>query len=224
MFNMPLSHTTPRPASPAVLNKKAESSSYYSKNSNNPALSSAIQHISSSENDMGVNIHPEPADVTRANMEREVILALNNESSNKEEEKNNGSFSSETFSVESGADRSPPMELCPADFPDGGLQAWLVVFGAWCALFCTFGLINCIGVFMEYYTHGPLANYDTSAVSWILSVEVFFMMFPGVVVRFYIETFLFPIFASFFNNFASFIFQHICNLYHPLSSEDKKPL
>lgn len=24
----------------------------------------------------------------------------------------------------------------PADFPDGGLEAWLVVFGGWCCLFC----------------------------------------------------------------------------------------
>lgn len=26
--------------------------------------------------------------------------------------------------------------------PDGGAKAWLVVLGAWCALFCTFGWIN----------------------------------------------------------------------------------
>lgn len=36
-----------------------------------------------------------------------------------------------------------PPGMNPADFPDGGLDAWLVVFGGWCALFCTFGLINC---------------------------------------------------------------------------------
>jgi hypothetical protein len=28
----------------------------------------------------------------------------------------------------------------PADFPDGGLEAWLVVLGGWCALFCKFQL------------------------------------------------------------------------------------
>lgn len=26
--------------------------------------------------------------------------------------------------------------------PDGGLAAWSVVLGAWCALFCSFGWIN----------------------------------------------------------------------------------
>ncbi|KAK8136714.1 hypothetical protein PG984_004654 [Apiospora sp. TS-2023a] len=60
-----------------------------------------------------------------------------------------------------------------SDFPEGGRDAWLVVFGAWCALFCTFGLITCIGVFLDYYKKGPLAAYSPSAVSWITSSQVF---------------------------------------------------
>lgn len=28
------------------------------------------------------------------------------------------------------------------DFPDGGLEAWLVVLGAWCVSFCSYGWIN----------------------------------------------------------------------------------
>ena len=31
----------------------------------------------------------------------------------------------------------------PSSFPDGGLQAWLVVSGAFCCLFCSFGWVNC---------------------------------------------------------------------------------
>jgi hypothetical protein len=31
----------------------------------------------------------------------------------------------------------------PNDFPDGGFQAWLVVVGGFCAIFCGFGWINC---------------------------------------------------------------------------------
>lgn len=29
-----------------------------------------------------------------------------------------------------------PGGINPADFPDGGFEAWLVVFGGWCCLFC----------------------------------------------------------------------------------------
>jgi hypothetical protein len=66
-----------------------------------------------------------------------------------------------------------PPGMAPSDFPDGGAQAWLVVLGGFFALFCTFGLINCVGVFLEYYVSGPLSGYDPSAVSWITSTQVF---------------------------------------------------
>jgi hypothetical protein len=33
--------------------------------------------------------------------------------------------------------KNPMMD--PSSFPDGGLQAWLTVGGAWCALFVSFG-------------------------------------------------------------------------------------
>lgn len=75
----------------------------------------------------------------------------------------------------------PPPGMRPEDFPDGGRTAWLVVFGGWCALFCTFGLVNCVGVFQQYYVQGPLADQSSSNVSWIMSVQVFFMVFCGAV-------------------------------------------
>ena len=31
----------------------------------------------------------------------------------------------------------------PSQFPDGGAAAWLVVAGAFCCVFCSFGWINC---------------------------------------------------------------------------------
>ncbi|XP_014552064.1 hypothetical protein COCVIDRAFT_41747 [Bipolaris victoriae FI3] len=58
-------------------------------------------------------------------------------------------------------------------FPEGGREAWLVVVGAWCALFCTFGLVSCGGTFVEYYKNGPLASYSTGTISWITSSQVF---------------------------------------------------
>jgi hypothetical protein len=37
---------------------------------------------------------------------------------------------------------SPPA-FDPRDNPDGGCDAWLVVLGAFCCMFCSFGWINC---------------------------------------------------------------------------------
>jgi hypothetical protein len=75
-----------------------------------------------------------------------------------------------------------PPGFNPADFPDGGMEAWLVVLGGWCALFCTFGFVNCVGVFVEYYANGPLSNYSSSAITWITSVQVFVMTGSNAVV------------------------------------------
>ncbi|KAI1271396.1 major facilitator superfamily domain-containing protein [Xylaria sp. FL0933] len=74
------------------------------------------------------------------------------------------------------APKAPPAAppgFNPADFPDGGFEAWLVVFGGFLALFCSFGLVNCIGVFQQYYVEGPLSDYSESEVSWIPSLHVF---------------------------------------------------
>lgn len=37
-------------------------------------------------------------------------------------------------------DAAPP--AWQSDAPDGGVTAWLVVLGAWCTSFCSFGWIN----------------------------------------------------------------------------------
>lgn len=37
----------------------------------------------------------------------------------------------------------PPGAFDPRQNPDGGLKAWLCVVGGFCALFCSFGWINC---------------------------------------------------------------------------------
>lgn len=78
----------------------------------------------------------------------------------------------------------------PADFPDGGLEANLVLLGGWCCLFCSFGWINCIGIFQEYYQRDPLSQYSSSAVSWIPSMEVFVMFLGG------------PVFGKVFDNYG----------------------
>lgn len=72
-----------------------------------------------------------------------------------------------------------PTGVRPEDFPDGGRDAFIVLAGGMCALFCTFGLINCVGVFQDYYYSELLKGYSPSAVSWISSVQVFLITFPA---------------------------------------------
>ncbi|KAL2072373.1 hypothetical protein VTL71DRAFT_11716 [Oculimacula yallundae] len=83
-----------------------------------------------------------------------------------------------------------PGGVNPADFPDGGLEACLVVLGGWLCLFCSFGWVNCIGVFQEYYQENLLTTYSSSTVSWIPSLELFMMFFGG------------PIFGKVFDNYG----------------------
>jgi MFS family permease len=74
-------------------------------------------------------------------------------------------------------DSVPEASICEtSECPEGGREAWLVVFGAWLGLFCTFGLITCVGVFLEHYQEGPLAQYSLSQTSWITSMQVFFQV------------------------------------------------
>ncbi|KAJ3559189.1 hypothetical protein NPX13_g9569 [Xylaria arbuscula] len=66
-----------------------------------------------------------------------------------------------------------PPGINPDDFPDGGLEAWLVVVGGSLILFCSFGIVNCSGVFVEYYVNGPLSDYSSSDITWITSLQAF---------------------------------------------------
>ena len=45
--------------------------------------------------------------------------------------------------IEKNKPAEPHAGVDPNAFPDGGLEAWLVVSGAFCCLFCSFGWINC---------------------------------------------------------------------------------
>lgn len=85
---------------------------------------------------------------------------------------------------------SPVQGPNPADFPDGGLEAWLVILGGWCCLFVTFGWITSIGVFQDYYESHQLSDYSSSTVSWITSLQAC-SMFIGA-----------PVFGKVFDNYG----------------------
>ncbi|KAK1956007.1 major facilitator superfamily transporter [Colletotrichum sublineola] len=128
----------------------------------------SLDRIPSQQRETDANIYPNPSNLVEADLEK------------------GGLAGAADVSTKTGDGVPPPAPAAPpgmnpADFPDGGAEAWLVVFGGWAALFCTFGLINCVGVFQAYYMQGPLSEYPPSTVAWITSVQVWTMTFMGVV-------------------------------------------
>ena len=57
-----------------------------------------------------------------------------------------------------------------SQFPDGGLQAWLVVLGSFVGLVPVFGLINSLGAIESYISSNQLASESSTLVSWIFSI------------------------------------------------------
>ncbi|KAH8822093.1 putative MFS transporter [Xylogone sp. PMI_703] len=92
-------------------------------------------------------------------------------------ETNLSGIASEKGSVAGELPAGPSTAAAPTDaLPDGGAEAWMVVAGAWCTSFCSFGWINSIGVFQDYYEKNTLKAYSPSTISWIVSLESFFLL------------------------------------------------
>ena len=57
--------------------------------------------------------------------------------------KNQPGYNNGKSDLEQGtAQPEPAAKATGGGAPDGGFTAWLVVFGAWCTSFCSFGWIN----------------------------------------------------------------------------------
>ncbi|TID26658.1 MFS monocarboxylate transporter [Venturia nashicola] len=65
-------------------------------------------------------------------------------------------------------------------YPEGGLQAWLVVFGSFCGMFSCFGFMNSIGVFQGYLSTHQLKDHSEGTIGCIFSVYVFLSFFGGL--------------------------------------------
>ena len=65
-------------------------------------------------------------------------------------------------------------------YPEGGLAAWLVVFGSFTGMTAGFGLMNTIGTFQAYLSTHQLVDYSPSTVGWIFSLYTFLAFFCGV--------------------------------------------
>jgi hypothetical protein len=65
-------------------------------------------------------------------------------------------------------------------YPEGGTQAWLVVLGAFFALFSSMGLMNSIAMFQAYTLSHQLKDHSEGTVGWIFSIYTFLAFFGGV--------------------------------------------
>ncbi|OJJ98863.1 hypothetical protein ASPACDRAFT_121602 [Aspergillus aculeatus ATCC 16872] len=84
-------------------------------------------------------------------------------------------------------EKGPSQSVCPQGpydasdeaYPEGGLRAWLVVLGSWCAMVPSMGLLNTISVLHAWTSTHQLSNYSESSVGWIFGVFSFFLYFAG---------------------------------------------
>lgn len=74
----------------------------------------------------------------------------------------------------------PQPLLKDENYPEGGLEAWLVVFGSFCGLFASLGLMNTIAIFQTYTTTHQLSNYNEGTVGWIYSIYTFLAFGCGI--------------------------------------------
>ena len=65
-------------------------------------------------------------------------------------------------------------------YPEGGLRAWLVVYGAFSGMTAGFGLMNTVGTFQAYLSTHQLASESPSTIGWIFSLYTFLAFFCGI--------------------------------------------
>ena len=77
---------------------------------------------------------------------------------------------------------STPLNLHhdPFIYPEGGLRAWLSVFGSLCGMTCCFGLLNTIGTFQAYISMHQLKDYSSADVGWIFGLYLFVAYVSGI--------------------------------------------
>ncbi|KAJ6622076.1 MFS general substrate transporter [Mycena sp. CBHHK59/15] len=64
-------------------------------------------------------------------------------------------------------------------FPEGCTKGYLTVFGAFMALFCTFGQMNAFGTFQTWYAEHQLSHLPPSTIAWIGSLQLWVFFFSG---------------------------------------------
>ena len=76
-------------------------------------------------------------------------------------------------------DLAPEQSRKDDEYPEGGLQAWSVVFGAWCAMIPSMGLLNSLGILHAWTSAHQLKDYSESSIGWIFGAYGFFLYLAG---------------------------------------------
>ena len=67
-------------------------------------------------------------------------------------------------------------------YPEGGIRAWLVVYGSFSGMTASFGLMNTIGTYQAYLSTHQISTLDPSTIGWIFSTYTFLAFFSGVMI------------------------------------------
>ncbi|KAI5286038.1 hypothetical protein KEM54_000113, partial [Ascosphaera aggregata] len=65
-------------------------------------------------------------------------------------------------------------------YPEGGMEAYSVVFGAFFAMFGSLGVVNSTGIFQAYLLQNQLSDHSEGEVGWIFGVYAFLMFFSSL--------------------------------------------
>ncbi|KAL3484030.1 MFS general substrate transporter [Aspergillus germanicus] len=82
--------------------------------------------------------------------------------------------------IESLSTASKASEANEITYPEGGRDAWLVVFGAFCGLTASLGIYNASGVFEAVVSKVLLPDTAPSTIGWIFSIYAFVTWLCGV--------------------------------------------
>lgn len=97
------------------------------------------------------------------------------------------------------------------EFPEGGLRAWLVVLGSWCAMIPSMGLLNSLGILHAWTAGHQLKDYSESSIGWIYGAYGFFLYIGSAQVgeslvvwtlRMLLLTYVGPIFDAYGPNYV----------------------
>ncbi|CAI7628510.1 unnamed protein product [Penicillium manginii] len=75
--------------------------------------------------------------------------------------------------------QSTSSNIDDCDYPEGGLKAWSVVLGAWCAMVPSMGLLNSLGALQAWTSTHQLKDYSESSIGWIYGAYTFFLFLGG---------------------------------------------